>query len=94
MMERKLQPKIQSQSKGKSMKYEITTSKEPFWKKFSKPITNATVIGSVTALVIPLSALGVLALSKCGGTLQVQLNPFELQLIKGSCNTPLDKQMK
>ncbi|MBE8965194.1 hypothetical protein IQ277_02745 [Nostocales cyanobacterium LEGE 12452] len=57
-----------------------------------KPIINVAIIGSVTALLIPLSALGVLALSNCG-TLHVQLSPFELQLIKGSC-TPSDQQMK
>ncbi|BAZ19485.1 hypothetical protein NIES4073_03550 (plasmid) [Kalymmatonema gypsitolerans NIES-4073] len=75
------------------MNKEVTTPEEAFWKKLPKPITNATIIGSVAVLVIPLSALGVLALSNCGA-LRVQLNPFELQLIKGSCSIPPDQGAK
>ncbi|MEH2212042.1 hypothetical protein [Nostoc sp.] len=74
------------------METERKAPEEPFWKKLPKPIINATVIGSVTALLIPLSALGVLAGADCG-SLHVQLSPFELQLIKGSC-TLSGQQMK
>ncbi|MEH2075493.1 MAG: hypothetical protein V7K57_14035 [Nostoc sp.] len=92
MMKPKFPSTIQPHLKVKAMKTKRTAPKEPFLKKLPKPVINATFIASVTALVIPLSALGVLALSKCG-TLHVQLSPFELQLIKGSC-TPSDRQMK
>ncbi|WP_292876230.1 hypothetical protein [Nostoc sp. NMS1] len=55
--------------------------------KLAKPIANASFIASMAILIIPLSALGVLAFSNCG-TLQVRFNPFELQLIKGNCKIP------
>jgi hypothetical protein len=92
MMKPKFPSTIQPHLKVKPMETQKPTVEEPFWKKLPKRIINTTVIGSVTVLVIPLSALGVLALSNCG-TLHVQLSPFELQLIKGSC-TPSDQQMK
>jgi hypothetical protein len=78
---------------GKLMKQERITPEKTFWKQLPIPVTNATVIASVAILVIPLSALGVLALSNCGA-LRVQLNPFELQLIKGSCGIPPELETK
>jgi hypothetical protein len=91
MMKPKFPSTIQPHLKVKPINAQRTTQKETFWKKLSKPIINATVIGWVTALGI-LSALGVLAGANCG-SLHVQLSSFELQLIKGSC-TPSDQQMK
>lgn len=94
MRKAKLPSSVQPHSKVKPMQTQRTTPPEnPFWKKFPKPIINAAIVGSVTALVIPLSALGVLAVSKCGA-LRVKFNLFELQLIKGSCSTPPDQKMK
>lgn len=88
MMKSKLPSAIQSHLKIKSTETQRTTLEEPFREKFPKRIMiNTTVIASVTALLIPLFALGVLALSNCG-TLRVQLSPFDLQLIKESCSTP------
>jgi hypothetical protein len=90
MMKFKLPSTVQPHSQVKPIETERTTLKERFWKKLPKPIINATIIASVTGLVIPLSALAVLALSNCG-VLRVQLNPFELQLTKGNCSKPLDQ---
>ncbi|MEH2456605.1 hypothetical protein [Nostoc sp.] len=90
MMKPKIPSTIQPHLKVKPMETERTAPEEPFWNKLPKP--NATVIGLVTALVITLPALGLLAGPSCG-SLHVQLSPFELQLIKGSC-TPSEQQMK
>ncbi|MEH2395292.1 MAG: hypothetical protein V7K21_27780 [Nostoc sp.] len=89
-MKSKAPSNIQAQSQVKPMKAKRTTLKEPSWKKFPKPIINASVIGSVICLTIYFSALGVLVISNCA-ELRVQLHPFELQLIKGSCNRPPDQ---
>ena len=89
-MKSKVPSNIQAQSQVKPKKTKRTTLEEHFWKKFPKPIINATVIGSVIGLTIYFSALGVLILSNCG-ELHVQLNPFELQLMKGSCSKPPDQ---
>ncbi|PHJ59014.1 hypothetical protein VF14_13730 [Nostoc linckia z18] len=99
MMKRKLRSTIQPHSQIKSMQTETIVSKELFCKKIPRPITNTTIIGiitiigSVAVLVIPLSALKVLSLSKCG-KIHIQLNPFELQLIKEETCMPSDQQIK
>jgi hypothetical protein len=82
--------KIQSHSKYKPMEDKRTTSNMSFLKTLFKPMTNATILGFITVLIMSLYAFGVLALSKCGGTLHVQLNPFNLELTKGSCSTLTD----
>lgn len=87
-MKSKFPPTIQFQFQIKPKKTERATSGKPFWKKFPKPVIGVTIISSLVVLIIYLSALGVLGLSNCG-ELRVQLNSFELQLVKGSCNAPL-----
>lgn len=90
MMKPQIPSIIQPHLKVKPMETERKALEESVWQKLPKP--NATVIGLVTALVITLPALGLLAGRSCG-SLHVQLSPFDLQLIKGSC-TPSDQQMK
>ena len=84
---------IQSQSQSKPIKKQRTTGQGTFWKKLPKPIATVSMVGSVTVLTIALSAIGVVAMSSCAA-LHVQLNPFELQLIKGSCNITSNLEKK